>query len=537
MTIHACRDLLIGGYRGWASGTYDTMWAISVFLQGVLGYTVSASFGTVPPPTYSDYTINYYNWNGSSFSVVSSSIISINSGSCWVTSSGGHTLLQFSTDVVNLLAAAYPTNWPSGSGPWPTGNPFTTRSWVALKSNLFPLANSGIFAITGSTLWLTGNYLEIDYRSPSPTQIETGSFLQSSFWIPPPGSDNYNPSRTSNYPSWIAGQHDNGGPATSYKGQGAASGLTRMLLTSPGPLAWQVRLAIEGSDRQFQGQTNFTPALTCIPGFSGSATADFPTSSNDPSNRPAYHLHLPQWLNNTSAQYGNCMPGLDTFNIAQGGVQGPTGYNVRYRLYAWGDDTNGTCGVFIRNNQNSSDAYCMWGQAEQETVPLPPLPIQRLFFIGANNQNQGVDWRMGPYNTDGIGGMAYSMDRTLGPVACVLSSWAYVATQTSNGPPGGNSDNGGSIRFDKNGPLTPFMGGVLELLPVEVVAGTWDNWFNPTSFQDIIPMEPRSLGRGPLGCRFGSSITMPSWGAADTAMLWFHMTNGFFMPWGGIQGL
>lgn len=546
MTVHICRDLILGK-GGAATGSYDSLWAISVFLQGVLGYTVQSSGGTLVPPTYSDLTIPYYSWNGSTFTQISSSIISFNSASCFVTASGPHVLVQFSTDVVNLLAAAYPTNWPSGSGAWPpgaNGNPFTSRSWLALKSNNFPLANSGIFAIANSTLWLTGNYIEIDYRATSGSvQVETGSLLHASLWQPPPGSDNYSLARTGTTWGTFNAQANNGGAATSYKTQGSAT-LTRMILTSPSPLAWQVRLCLESdADRTFQGQTNQAPRLTCIPGFSGSG-GDFPVGVTNNPNSPSYHLHLPQWFNSTAAQYGNCIPGLDVLNIGNVGVGG--GYGVTYRFYAWGDDTTGTCGIFLRNYRNSTDAFCMWGQAENETIPLPALPVQRLFFIGqgAPNPSQygpAIDWRSGPYNTDAIGGMAYSLDRRLGQVTCVLSSYAFVAAQTSNM----NSSNGfptpndsfGSIRFQQSGPTTPFLpGGGVELLPCELVAGTWDNMWNPSSFQDILPMEPRIMGRVPLGARFGNNTGMSNWSAADTGLQWFHLVNGFFMPWGGVAG-
>ena len=121
MTIHSCRDLAIGGTAGAATGSYDTMWAVSVFLQGVLGYTVQSYGGNFGPPSYRDLTITYYSASISSFTLTpySSSIISFNSGTCFVTASGGHTLIQFSKDVVNLLSAAYPQGWPSGSGAWP----------------------------------------------------------------------------------------------------------------------------------------------------------------------------------------------------------------------------------------------------------------------------------------------------------------------------------------------------------------------------------------------------------------------------------
>ena len=339
---------------------------------------------------------------------------------------------------------------------------------------------------------------------------------------------------------------NNGGAALTYKTQGGAT-LTRMILNSPSPLGWQVRLCFESdADRTFQGTFNAAPRLTCIPGFSGS-NGDFPTSPNN-DNNPAYHLHLPQWFNSTSGSYGSTMPGLDALNVSNVGVGGT--YAVRYRFYAWGDDATGTAGIFIRNQTNSTDTFCMWGQPEAEPVPVPQLPVQRLFFIGNNQVRQsppsqyfpGVDWRCGPYNNDGINGMAFSLNPRLGPISCMFSTYAFAATQTSDMNADNNfptpNDNRGSIRFQTTGPFTPFLpNNGVELLPVELIAGTWDNMYGPGLYQDVLPLEPRIMGRVPLGARFGSFVGMPVWGVADGAQQWFHIVNGFFMPWGGMTGL
>src|SRR5579863_1850368 len=110
MTVHVCRDLVLGN-NGAATGSYDTMWALMVFMQGVLGYTPESQRGNLVPPTNGDTTITYFTYSGgSTLTPYSSSIISLHSASCYITSSGPHTLVQFSTDTVNLLSAAYPVN-------------------------------------------------------------------------------------------------------------------------------------------------------------------------------------------------------------------------------------------------------------------------------------------------------------------------------------------------------------------------------------------------------------------------------------------
>ena len=543
MTIHSCRDLVIGGTGGFATGSLDTMWAASIFLQGVCNHVFESTAGAIAPPAYADLVITYYSatlGTPNTFAAISSSIVSMYSASCSLSGSGSTTLLQFSTDMVNLMSAAYPVGYPQVSGAWPgvVQDPFVAKNWVALRSAQFPLANSGIFFISDAVSFLSANCIAIDYRTTSPTQNELTYAISASFWTPPGGSNQYAGAlSTGNWPfnsppAWAP----NGG--THYRGNDGST-YPRQILRSPSPLGWRVRLSIETpNDTVFGGQvfSGNGPDFMCIPGITTGSGGDFLPRTF--ATNEVQHLHVPQWFNYTAAGapvYTGGLPGVDPFRNTNAGNGG--GNPIRYRFYAWGDDVTGTCGVFVRNILNASDAFCMFGQAENEVVPLPSNPTARLFVVGLQQNNQGVDWRGGTYLTDGIGGVSFSLDPRKGPISCVFSTYAYAAFQTSNGPPGGNSDNGGSIRFDKNGPITPFMTGSIELLPVEIIAGTWDNWYNLGTFQDILPMEPRLLGRAPLGARFGSSITMPSWGTADTARQWFHITNGFFMPWGGLIGL
>src|SRR5579863_1469825 len=540
MTVHVCRDLVLGN-NGAATGSYDTMWALMVFMQGVLGYTPESQRGNLVPPTNGDTTITYFTYSGgSTFTPYSSSIISLHSASCYITSSGPHTLVQFSTDTVNLLSAAYPVNWPSGSGAWPGpesfgsfgpggGDPFY-GSWIAIKSLNNPRVNSGIFQIINSTLWLSGNAVEIDYRTTSPTVQETTSQLTASIWLPPPGSDiaslpaSRGIFRTGDWPfdgatpAWASNGNTGG-----YQGNGNST-YPRAVLTSPHSTAYQVRVAIETpNDVGFNGAAQALPVLTAIPGFSGSS-GDFQSGSYA-ADEAVYHIHIPQWINYSLANafgYAGSLPALDYFRNTNDTVHSP----IRYRFYAWGDDTTGTCLVLIRNANGAQDAYYVFGVPEDETQPLPPLPVQRLFCHGCQLAGLSIDWIAGTRNSDGYGGSAYSLTRWQGPISALACSYVYAA---------GAQSNGNGIRFDGTAGDTPFLEGS-ELIPVDIIAGTADTlaqWGGAPA--NLFPIEPRRMGRFPFA-RQGRSTGMSSW-TTDSSMMWFHASNGFYVPWGGIVAL
>ena len=534
MTVHACRDLVIGGAKCWASGATDSMWALSAFLQGVLGYVTLSSAGAPQPPGYADFSVAYYSASISPFSLtqVSSSVVSIRNPSCFVSASGGHTLLKFSTDALDLQKAAYPVGWPSGSGPWPQGDPLL-GDWIALRSAAYPLANSGIFAVVDSTNWLSGNAVEIDYRTSSATLLETSSYLSASVWLPPPSSDistaaGRGQSRTAGAWAAFAAMAGNGN-TSGYQGQGSAT-VPRLLLQSPGALGWQLRLCVESTtDIKFGNAIGGGgPALTAFPGFSGSA-GDFPTGTlGMPGSQ---HLHAMQWLNvpfASAPDYVGCLPALDAANAATtGSTQPGPGTKVAYRFYAWGDDATGTCLVAVRGStaSGSCDAYLAFGQPEAEVLYPGQSAASRLFVVGQARTNVGLTWANGTYSADGITGLSFCTDPRFGPLTCTVSSYSFVSDQ--------NNDSG-SIRFDAAAGDTPFLG-ASELIDSELVAGAWDN-LKTAGNTIVFQMEPRPMGRFPIA-RFGRATGLSRWAAADTSQLWLHTTNGFYLPWGGLASL
>lgn len=535
MATHVCRDLVIGGTNCWASGSTDSMWALSVFLQGVLGYVTLSAAGAPQPPGYADFSVAYYSASISPFSLtqVSSSVVSITKPSCLVSASGGHTLLRFSTDTIDLQKAAYPVGWPSGSGPWPQGDPFL-GDWIALRSNVAPAANSGIFAVVDSTSWLSGNAVEVDYRTSSATVQETGAYLSASVWLPPPSSDISTApgrgQRRTGGGNWTALNAMAGnGNASGYQGQGSAT-VPRLLLQSPSPLAWQLRLCVESStDVSFGGTVGSSgPRLTAFPGFSGSA-GDYPSGTLGMPG--GSHLHAVQRFNVSFAaapDYVGCLPALDAVNVASTGSQPfSLGSKVGYRFYAWGDDSTGTCLVAVRGTaaSGSCDAFLAFGQPEAELPLTGQCAASRLFVVGQSKALVGLTWDNGSHSENGITGLTFNPDARFGPLTCTVSSYTYAADQGIDS---------GSIRYDSAGGDTPFLGGT-ELIDSELVAGAWDN-LKTAGANIVFQMEPRPMGRFPFA-RFGRATGQSLWSAVDTARAWLHASNGFYLPWGGVTSL
>ena len=167
-----------------------------------------------------------------------------------------------------------------------------------------------------------------------------------------------------------------------------------------------------------------------------------------------------------------------------------------------------------------------FGLPEDETFPLPPSSIQRLFVIGkaTTNSEDQVDWLCGCTTQDGTTGLAYSLDLKAGPITCVMASYVYASTQDAN-------TNG--IRYDTGAGDTPFLSAT-EVIPVDLIAGTWGNLYASNSaYPQVFNLEPRRMGRFPIA-RQGRSFGQPKWSTVDTAKQWYHISNGFYLPWGGV---
>lgn len=393
---------------------------------------------------------------------------------------------------------------------------------LGVKSSTNSLANSGLFPIVSMDYspgyTAASGSVSGTYRIAFDPRISTGSSL--------PLDTNFQwtiVAKTTNVAVWDqfgpAGFSDNSGIDGSQVDDGqyhtmSSSHMLRALYRSPHSSGWQVRLCMENKfDRDHA--TNGV-CFTVAPGFSGSSTADFAPGG--------LHLHGPMWYNTSSSSFKGSVVGLDPRMASGDQVVSNTLANFRWRFYAWGDDVTGTVLVLNRNLTNAADGMMMFGIPEDETVPLPALPIQRLFALGANNSTgNDVDWATGPIGQNTTSGVAYTISNTPALVSCVMSSYTYLADD--------KGDNSRNIRFDAFAADTPFLSGS-ELITADVVAGTWDNNVN-VAVAPVFNIEPRRMGRVPF-MRFGRSTGRAQWATADSGSNnWFHAKNGVYLPWGG----
>jgi len=351
----------------------------------------------------------------------------------------------------------------------------------------------------------------------------------------------------------------------------SGSYMLRAVYQSPHESGWQVRLCLESSyDRR---QACLGVGFSVAPGFGATvgSNGDFPVGGQ--------HLHGPLWHNTTDLNYvatvvgidpvlawtvygvdgidvylatpgyGNVNPDSAMFGSNIIDSQGnQRGWDVGWRFYAWGDDETGSVVVLNRNIPNiwSGDAMLAFGLPEDETQPLPPLDVQRLFVYGGwftGGYGNGVMWNDegNTLQSNGSGlsaGVAFSLDKRFGPISCVLSSYAYV--DGSSG--GARTSESQQIRYDVQAADTPFLHAT-ELVPVDVVAGTLDSNcpgyivpFLGTQVYSVLHMEPRRMGIFPFA-RQGRAANQAQWSAIGPDKTWFHAMNGVYLPWGGTTPL
>lgn len=477
MTVHMCRQLKVGQI-----GSYANLYALGCFMTGVLGYTLQSA-NQNGPTTFLPYII----------------------------AQGLQAAIYTSSSITHSAYVDIPFSDITGS--FNTSTQYASYI-LAIKSNNHPLSNSGLYTIITSSLPAGDSYpttgtltFAIDYRSDSTPPVE--SSLQWSLFSPfaPTGDLS---TVVDNPPT----NFGNGG--TGYQTSGSSTSL-RAIYKSPHATAWQLRLCLESYGDRGPGQPLNGICFTATPGFSGS-NGDFPNVSNTIAG-DAQHLHGPMWFNTTSSLYDGTQPGLDPQTI--GGGQVASGIN--WGFWAWGDDTTGTI-VMVNSSSNNGAAggWMAFGLPEDETMPIAPLPIQRLFTFGNLSQllGQGINWDTDTITANiGCGGMAMSWDPRNGPISCVPAAWSLLCR-----------DNGSlqTPQFDPHAVDTPFLQAT-ELLPVDLFAGTLTNWYNGVSNPPVLNIEPRRLGRFPFA-RFGranqSNYAMPSTGSA-----WFHVKNGVYLPW------
>lgn len=367
---------------------------------------------------------------------------------------------------------------------------------LALRSDLFPRKNSGIFKITSV---LTGsNRLNIEYRAVDDPPVESGTLGWAIFANENTIQGTTPYSSTGGTPTGAAG----------YKSRGAYSG-KRIILQSPHTSSWQVRFCQESTT----DRTNNAMHWSVAPGFNGDASGDFPSRSFDASVINE-HLHGPMWFDVSNGNYQGTGVCFEPQNGDTSAAQ------VRY--YGWGDDVTGSCVFMYRNVANYSDGWFSFGMSEDDE-PAPPRASQKLFAFGrssVNNAIPGVGWGNGPALQAKWVGVAFGLN--LQPVNAVWAVYDYIGGNGGQGPRGEGVGTDNTIL------------GATELQKVDIWAGTAESGYDGNSSWPavaVLQWDPRRLGSMPMA-RIGRT-NFGNWTlTTDVGKLWFHI-GGVYMPWSG----
>lgn len=459
MTLHVCRDFLSIGNPFNISTPAYLMYYQAIFLRAILGYTVVGQTS--------------FNIDGATYFKAAGAAGSLNQGGIEYTAFIPNGYVVSAADVNRILA---------------------------IKSNLHPMQNSGLFRVVAVDT--STNYLYINYRSGEPPPAESGlSWRLYENEVPFAQS-------LTNTGNGIAGTYQSRGSALT----------NRIILQSPSSLNWQVRIAYEASvDTGFisteggvgphwQGTSPQT-GFTTMPGYGGDAAGDFPVGGQ--------HLHWPMWINVRNINNYATSVGLFT-NTA-----------VQSRFYAWGDDVTGTCFMVGRNVAGSggTDGMIHFGTAEDEEQPLPPKNVQRLFVMGTAHVAGGIGWSSGTESTGRRSGMGFGLSNQ--PISCIYSLYNPMV---DIGWPGGGVATHRNNNFAGDNPYLA----ATELLPVDLLVGTHDVQVSVGgTLPEILNLEGRRLGRAPI-IRMGRGNYGYFQISADTSGNgWIHLNDGMFAPWKG----
>lgn len=362
---------------------------------------------------------------------------------------------------------------------------------LALRSNANPRSNSGLFRILSQSI--SSNAYIIDYRVPSGSipPVESGSLNWILF---------QSESRNSHDENVFS---DNAAAAGTYHSFGSSS-YPRMILQSPHSSSWQVRLSVESFYDRSTATMNCGNTIAC--GTSGDATGDFAVGG------PHTHGNL-FWNDNDATRRNGQQGGCDP--ILGGNSSWTTG---QWRVYMWGDDQLGTTLMISRNSNIGANAMATFGIAENEPIPLQPQTQHRVFNIGDSVQNNpsGPTWNIGTKNEYSFTGQAFGFSGQ--PISCVFSTYHAM---WENGFP--------RVFVTADNPMLQ----ATELLPVELLAGTWStqNFRDQPGAQRMI-LENRRLGQFPMA-RLGRT-NFGNWATStDVTRSFLHTLNGFYVQWSG----
>lgn len=433
-----------------------------------------------------------------------------------------------------------------------TTNTLTTGQTVTIASVGGNTNANGTFTITvlnNTTFTLNGTTGNGNYTTGGTVQTNTYIIDYRTMGVAPPQEpfDSMN---------WYLYEKDSGCPtyavsnSTWPNGYGSSGTYTgpRIILQSPHPLGWQVRVCNEGAGDINANNVTYTgsngwygnvASSTAIPGFGGNVAGDFAVGGP--------HLHTAQWygtFNNANAYtagFAGTTPGWGTGDSYSASYFGAN-VAIQYRITIAGDDSGQAVAMFGRREfdpTNPRQWYVIFGLPDNEPTPLPVNNVARLFVIGSgqtgfDNNNFGNDindisWSMGPvFFTNGAlagNNECQGMSQSLGgiPVACSTSLWTYTT--------GANQFQ--SPIFDGSAGDSPWLNAT-ELTTVDIINGTVQSWSgqtNPTPPQ-ILPLEPRIIGTIPL-LRAGRTNFGEFALTTDGQHSWQHMRRGIYLTWNG----
>jgi hypothetical protein len=361
---------------------------------------------------------------------------------------------------------------------------------LVLKSNTYPTKNSGIYKIT-SVNTATNSYT-IDYRSTDTPPPETGTLNWSLYEIETQASNyilfpDYNrtvetvSAATNTIPIQITyninvvgyfktgqkvnitgvggntaangtwtitvngantflldnsvgnGTYTSGGSLfrVGYTGGNSLSFNSKILLQSPHPSGWQVRICVEAYNRPGAqlGHTNISV------GYGGSSQGDFPVGG--------ITTHIEQFLDITvnGGAYSNAAPGSSSNSYAP-------------RVNIVGDDSGQSIFMYTRPVSAGTNGLLIFGIPDNEPTPLSPN-ANRIFVYGSalTGDYGGIQMRWGSSQNVGF------TFRDVNPEMCAIAGWA-------------NADgvSGTSPVYSANAGDCPFTG-TTELLPWELWGG------------------------------------------------------------------
>lgn len=396
----------------------------------------------------------------------------------------------------------------------PTGSYLVSSADVnrilALRSNLYPRHNSGLFRVTNFDS--VANTLTVDYRSAAPAPTER--FLAWSLF-----ENELTVSR-----SWRSGSNGASGYGSWNAASGSAATASRIMLRSPDPSSWQVRMCLE-SPRDISGSV--PSGFSIAPGFGGNADADFFAIDHDagPGHDQRLFLHGAAWYNTTSSLYRGMTVGLTpALTTSAGGLYWTNG---RWRISMMVDDASGTCGIVNHNVSllGSGSGWCVFGLTADETetpgqnnLSDPSINVQRLFVAGSSNPTANLTWNSQFHSDNNMQVVGWSKFGY--PVPGVLSSYSDVSNPSNS-----------HVRYASGSSNTPWMNAT-ELMDVDVLIGTIEQTLSAQTTGSLFPVSPRRVGRVPMFWQ--GRANFPQWTATiDSSSSYYHTSDGVFMEWGG----